>query len=495
MSWDLKKNLKSIVSGESGAVIKNWGGKASIALVYPNTYRLGMGNLAVHTLYKLLNSRQDSVCERFFLPTREEAMEYVRTGTPLLSMESQRPLCDFDIAAFSISFENDYLNIFPIFDMSRIPHRASERGDGHPVLIAGGVAPTLNPRPIMGIFDAVARGEAEMFLDDLIPALCSRAPRREIISALGKMDGVFTASSPKSPDHPAPRRLENLSAWPTQTVIHCKDAEFSNMHLIEIERGCPYQCKFCATPAIYGKARHRGAPEIIQMVEEGLKYRKKMGLIGAYILSHPNFLEVASAIHKKGAEFSPSSIRAGEIDEKKARLLHDSGHRSVALGIEAGSEGLRDKLGKGISDAQIIEAISILASSQITRLKLYFMIGLPGETQADIESIVSLSGRARTAIERHAPKISRQTSVDLTFQAFVPKPGTPFEKAEFAGIEALKQKIAFLKKMIGRKSGIGAHFDPPRESAIEAFLSRADETAIEFLEADEKDRRAFLQIW
>lgn len=484
MSWGLKERQRSRLAGEEGPVIKDWGGKTSVALVYPNIYRVGMGNLAIHSLYKTFNDRPEFVCERVFLPDKTEFEEYRRTDSKICSIETQRPLGDFDIVAFSISFENDYLNILPILSLAGIPHRAEERSAKNPILIAGGAAPTLNPMPVSKIFDAVVMGEAEALEGDLLPIIGSRAEKSEILMALREIAGVFVPLFSKIGPNPERRHLDDLDAWRTETAIWCSDAEFSNMHLIEVERGCPYRCNFCATPVIYGTPRKRSAGAIVRMAEDGSKHRKKIGLIGTYILSHPEFTEIARSIHSMGAAFSPSSIRADEIDEKRAMLLYESGHRSVALGVEAGSEALRKTLGKNISSEQIIDAASILASCNITRLKLYFMIGLPGETEGDLSSIADISGRVHAAIQRHAPRISRQTSVDLTFSPFIPKPGTAFENAEFAGEASIRKKIAFLKKISGRSRVLNLRFDSPREALLEHTLSNGGGDIIEFLEKE-----------
>lgn len=474
--------LKDKISSETGAITKDWGGKTSIALVYPNTYRVGMGNLAIHSLYKTLNDRPEFVCERVFLPDKIELEEYRRTDSKICSIETLKPLGNFDIVAFSISFENDYLNILPILALAGIPHRAEERPAKNPILIAGGAAPTLNPKPISKIFDAIVMGEAEALAGDLLPIIGSRAEKGEILAAFREIAGIFVPSLSKIGPNPGRRHLDDLDAWRTETAIWSSEAEFSNMHLIEVERGCPYRCNFCATPVIYGKPRTRSAGAIIEMAEGGLKHRKKIGLIGTYILSHPEFIEIARAIHARGGTFSPSSIRADEIDEVRAKLLYESGHRSVALGIEAGNDRLRKTLGKNISDEEIIEAVSILSACKITRLKLYFMIGLPGETEDDLNSIVNLSECVHAALQKRAPRVSRQTSVDLTFSPFVPKPGTAFEKAKFAGEPAIRKKITFLKKIIGRSRNLNARFDSPRDAAIENIFSNGDEGMIEFFE-------------
>ena len=487
MSWHIKKNLQQRLAGEEGAIVKEWGGKGTVALCYPNSYAIGMGNLALHALYRILNEAGDALCERAFLPDRRELTEHARTRTPLMSIESQRPLAEFDTVALTISFENDLLNLLPILDLARIPHRADERPAESPLIIAGGAMPTLNPRPLARIADAIALGEAEAFADDLIPLISSPLPKMERLEAMSKLPGVWVPRLVGSPDGIAPRFTPELDRWPTETIVHSPAAEFGAMHLIEIQRGCPFRCRFCATPAIYGRPRRRSLEAVIAMVDDGLSRRKKFGLIGAHILSHPQFEEIARAIHSRGATFSPSSVRASDIDDAKAKLLAQSGHRSIALGIEAGEERLRDAIGKELSDAQLFDSIGILAKNGITNLRLYMMIGLPGEGAGELDAIVALARRAREEIRAHAPKGARQTSVALTLSPFVPKPGTPFAGELFAGETALKNRIREIRAALGRERGIEVSADAPLSAAIEAYFASADEGCVEFLEEVKRD--------
>lgn len=440
--------MQELSARETGAVRKDWGGRTSICLVYPNEYRTGMGNLAVHAIYDRLNRRSDVVCERAFMPDRDMLPEYARGVAPVMSIESQRTLAEFDTVAFTISFENDYLNIIPILSMSRIPHRRDTRSGG-PILVAGGAAVTLNPRPISAIFDVIFLGEFEAIESDFMDILNGKTKITER------------------------RIVRNLDDFPTQTIIYNEGAEFGNMHLIEVQRGCPRGCKFCATPSLYHPPRFRSAEAVMRMVDTGLAHRRKFGLIGADLLSHPEFIEIATAIHARGATFSPSSVRVDAIDEARARLLATSGHRSISLGIEAGSERLRNTLAKGISDGQILSSVGILAANEITRLRLYFMIGLPGEGEDDIAAIAKLA--------RQIQKISNGT-VDLTISPFIPKPETPFEHEKFAGEKYLKAQVRLLRRLLQRDEEISISCHSIIAAAAEAYLAMAGEDAIEFLE-------------
>jgi radical SAM superfamily enzyme YgiQ (UPF0313 family) len=479
MSWRMKERLEAVAAREQGSVVKDWGGRASVALVYPNSYRVGMGNLAVHSIYAMLNGRRAVACERAFLPGRADLEEHRRSGTPVLAIESRRPLSEFDFIALSCSFENDYLGIIPILELCRIPHRKDARGPSGPVIIAGGAAPTLNPRPMAAIADAVLPGEFEAYCEEIAAVMEASLPKPEAVAALGRISGVLTGPSRGSILR---RHAQDLDPIKTQTAIYAKGVEFGEMHLIEAERGCPRGCRFCATPAIYGKPRRRGAAAILEMVEDGLPHRGRMGLIGADILSHPGFEEIARGIHGRGATFSPSSVRVDAVDAAKAALLAKSGHKSVALGIEGGSEGLRRTLGKAISDERILAAAATLAGAGITRVRLYFMIGLPGETERDIAGIADIACRVRDEVRRHAGRGARSTAVDLTVTPFVPKPSTPFEGKPFAGEDYLKRRVKDLRRLVGAKDGISMQADSAVDAAIEHLIANADEDCVEFLE-------------
>jgi len=479
MAWRIKERLRSQLARERGAIARDWGGRASVVLLYPNAYRVGMGNLAVHSVYAALNASDSIACERAFLPDRLAMHEHMASRTPVLSMESQRPLRDFDVIAITASFENDYLNIIPMLSMSRIPHRRADRTDDHPLIIAGGAAPTLNPLPLSAIADVVFAGEFEAAASDMMRIIESRAPKGEAAAALSKIQGAVTGEGSG-----AVKRMhaEDIDSFKTQTVIHSRDAEFGDMHLIEVQRGCPRGCRFCATPVIYGPTRMRSAASVMAMFEEGLAHRKRMGLVGADILSHPDFETIARAMLGRDATFSPSSVRVDAIDDGKASLLHEAGHRSIALGIEAGSERLRRTLGKGLADARILEAVSTLARSGIAKQKLYFMIGLPDEGDDDVAAIARLAALVRDEIRRAAPRTHRTTAVDITVTPFVPKPGTPFAQRKFAGEQALKRKVKQLRRALAKESGIVMRTDSAVDAAIESLIAMGDSTTVEFLE-------------
>lgn len=449
--WSTIKNQRELLSRETGFTVKDWGGRISVALVYPNTYRIGMGNLAVHSIYKLLNDHENIVCERAFLPDKPLSV---------ISIETQSPITLFDFIFFSISFQNDFFNILPILSLSKIPYKKEIRNNNHPILVAGGAAVSINPLPVAPIFDVCIRGEFDAISGEIAKIICENEPRDEKIKKLNAL-----ASK---------KHIADLDKLPTQTTIYTEDAEFGGMHLIELSRGCPRRCGFCATPGLYHPYRERGKESIFKMIREGLKHRKKFGLIGSDILSCINFIGVANEINKADAVLSPSSIHVDAINEETASILKNNSHNSISLGVEAGSDSMRKRIGKPVTNETILEKIKILAKNKIRSVRLYFMIGLPGETKEDIESIAGLSLQIKKEISG---------SATLTVTPFVPKPGTKFENERFAGEKYLKESIKRLQRLLGGAPGIKIHTESITSAMSDAILSNGDEKTFEFIES------------
>ncbi len=410
MSWNIKAKLKQLVQAEEGTVIKDFGGKTTYLLVYPNTYYVGMSNLGVHNVYRLLNDKDDIVCERAFLAEKADLAEHKRTGTPILSVESQRPAADFDVVAFSCSFENDLQNIRTILNISKLSKGGRQK------LIIGGAVVTLNPKKFEKDFDEVITGDFEKWFGS----------------------GIV----------------------PARNAIWTRNTEFGSMHLVEVQRGCPHKCKFCSAPVIYHPFKQFSKEEIIEAIDIGLPHRKKIGLIGGDIFSHPNFVEIAEYVHSKGATFSPSSVRADRITPKIAELLKISGHKTITLAPETGSEELRRLLGKNIGDEKFFSASNVLSEYGITQLKLYFMIGLPNETAKDVEAISSFVKN----LFKSCPKVRRVT---VAVNPFVPKPRTAFEKERFEDVAILKDKVNALKRDFSKINNVTLKIESPLASLHE----------------------------
>lgn len=471
MDWKQIQRSKDILSRETGTIVKEWGGKISMALVYPNTYSVGMSNLGLHTIYKIANADPEVVCERFFLPEKDINGE-------LLSIENQKRLDSFDLVAFSIPFENDYLNILPMLELAKIPF---EHGKRRPVLAAGGAAVTLNPEPLARFFDLLLLGDGEESIPKLLKALKEGRDLEALHEALKDAEGFYL------PGLHDLRRISTaitrtLDIHPAESVIWTRGTEFGDMHLIEIQRGCHWRCMYCAAPVIYPEFRNVSFDTIKKCIDNGLQHRKKFGLIGGDPLGHPHFEEIANYIFDAGATFSLSSLRADRISPKVAEILKRAGYKTVTIAPETGTESLRNKIGKKISNQKFVDAARNLAAVDITQLKLYFMIGLPGETEVDLDAIVELTRELNQmlSVSKKTKTLSVRTTVAIG--SFVPKRGTPLEEAPFEDVSILIKKVKYLKQQLGKVPNTKVVSESPRTSEIEAMLNRLQgDAASDFL--------------
>ena len=497
MSWKIVEKFRRRLAAETGASSKNWGGKIAVCLVYPNRYRLAMGNLGFQTVYALLNAYPDVVCERAFLPDPDELAEYRKSRTPLLSLESQRPLADFDLLAFSVSFESDYLHIPAIFSLAGIPPLAAGRGASHPLVMAGGAALFLNPEPVADFMDLICIGEGEPILPPIIEVLNRGGERSDILMAAAGLPGIYIPSLYEAEYQGerlvafraragAPDRVERL--WdreidrrPTTSVILSPDAEFADMFLVEVSRGCPRGCRFCAAGFIYLPYRQRGIEAVKAEVERGLAERGKIGLVGAAVSDYRGIGELCRHILEHGGKVSVSSLRIDALDEGMIEVLKESGHKTVALAPEGGSQRLRDLINKNIDEEQILAACDRLIGRGMLNLKLYFIIGLPTETDADLEELIFLVTKIRERVIAAARAERRLGEVVLSVNPFVPKPFTPFQWRGMEEVKLLERKGKLLRDAVGRLSNVRLQMESPKDAYLQALLSRGDRRLATFL--------------
>jgi len=490
MSRKLIDNARKRLSSEAGTVFHPWQERYRIALIYPNTYHQGMSNLGFQTVYHLLNSRDDCLCERFFLPDPDDLKEYEATGSQLLSLENQRPLLDFDLIALSVSFENDYLHLPIIFRLGKIPLFAADRTDRQPLVLFGGVCAFLNPEPLAELVDLVAVGEAEPILPALLKVLqAGNGSKDLLLSRLSVLPGIYVPSgyqvdysddgtlSGISSLGPAPGRVErqylaDLDSSPSRTFIHTPETEFGDMSLAEVSRGCSRGCRFCAAGYLYLPARDRSLENLLEQVDEGLCQRERIGLVGAAVADHPQIDTLQQGILKRGGKVSVSSLRLDALSQAEVESLRSSGHRTVSLA--PGSQRMRDLINKGLDEKQILHAVHLLADGDIQNLKLYFLIGLPTENQNDLEELLALTEKIRMIWREAGRKRGSLGTVTLSVNPFIPKPFTPLQWAAMDGEKSLKKKIQFLRKGIARMPNTDLHSESIRAARLQAFLSRGD---------------------
>jgi radical SAM superfamily enzyme YgiQ (UPF0313 family) len=491
MSWKIIEKYRRILAAEKGATPKNWGGKLPICLVYPNRYRTAMSNLGFQAVYALLNAQTDILCERAFLPDPEDLKEYEKSQTQLLSLESQRPLTDFAVISFSVSFESDYLNIPRVFALAGIPPFATDRGDSHPLIMAGGAALFLNPEPVAEFMDMVCVGEAEALLSPLLALFREKGVMRKyLLEHAARLSGIYVpALYEVDYDGPRVEAIRNLPGAPprvtrvwtgeldrhvTASAIFTPDTEFSDMYLIELSRGCPRGCRFCAAGFIYRPYRQRSLAKVKADVTSALAEHKKLGLVGAAVSDYHGIGELCRYILEQGGKVSASSLRIDGLDDDLIGALKASGHKTVALAPEGGSQRLRDLIKKDIDEEQILSACDRLIENDILNLKLYFIIGLPTETMADLEEMVSLITSVRERVVAAARSKGRLGEVTLSVNPFVPKPFTPFQWCGMEDVKSLEGKIKFLQQAVGRLANLRLITESPRDSYMQALLSRGD---------------------
>jgi radical SAM family uncharacterized protein len=505
MSWKLKRKAQALLAGEEGQVHKDWGGRMSIALVYPNSYAVGMSNLGFQTIYEHLNAIPDAVCERVFFPDPEDLEEQRRSGTTPFSLESLRPLKDFDLIGFSVTYEGDYINAVRLLDMAGIPLRADGRGDGDPIVLMGGVCAFSNPEPLAPFMDAVAVGEGEELVGEIVEAW--RASRAEaglgrrgvFLERLAALDGIYVpgaydigyaadgtieAVTPRTPAAPAviiKRRLRDVDDFETRSMLKTPKAEYGHMALLEVGKGCGRGCRFCLEGQIYRPVRHRSLEALRESVAQIAKESTRVGLVGACVSDYPWIGELMKMLEEYGVEVSISSLRADSLTEDLVASLQRGGHRTLTMAPEAGTERLRRVIRKVITDEQLLAACDLLRKYGIPNLKCYFMIGQPTETMEDVLAIVDVARRMLERLRVPGPDGHPFGKLTLSVSSFVPKPWTPFQWAPFDEPRDLEAKLEAIKQGARRLSVRVVH-ENPREAGLQALLARGDRRVADFIE-------------
>ena len=465
MTWDKIGEARQHLAREEGTVHKDWGGKLPVALIYPNSYYLGMSNLGIQAIYSWLNSRSEVVCERVF----REQPDKSDIQSPI-SVESQRPLADFAVLAFSITYELDYFHIPQILQAAGIPIFSRERDETHPLIIAGGACITANPMTIASFFDGVCIGEAEAILPDLLPILqkATEVSRAEALKLLTGIPGVYVPQYSKKTV--ARQWAKSLDDFPVHSAVLTPDTELGDLYLIEVERGCRWGCRFCLVCGAFKPMRSHSLDSLVAQAKTGLKYRRRLGLVGPTVSDLPQFDELLARLKEMGAEISVSSLRIKPLHPIALSELARGGTNTVALAPEAGSERLRRVIKKGINDDDILEAVQQVSKYNIAQLRLYFMMGLPTETDEDVIAIADLSLRCKGVLE----KAKSTTRIILSIAPFVPKPGTPFQWLPMADPSVVRQRISGLKNRL-QPQGIKVVGDSPAWSEVQAVLARGDQ--------------------
>jgi radical SAM superfamily enzyme YgiQ (UPF0313 family) len=517
MSRKIKDKALALLSEEQGTVRKDWGGRVSIALVYPNTYAVGMSNLGFQTIYRHLNALGDVVCERVFFPDPADLDEMRRTSTPPLSLESQRPLTDFQMIGFSVTYEGDYINVLRLLDMAGVPLRSSDRRPHDPLVLMGGVCAFSNPEPIAPFMDFVVVGEGEELVGELMQAYREGYRDREtFLDGLVGLEGIYipdrhepsyatdgTLADVKplrgAPPVVVKRRLRQVDQFRTIAAVKTPNAEYGHMALLEVGKGCGRGCRFCLEGQVYRPVRHRSVAALRETVEQlAAQGETRIGLVGACVSDYPWIGDLLKVVEANGMELSISSLRADSLTDDLVASLARGGHRTLTMAPEAGTERLRRAIRKTITDAQLMTACDLVRTRGIPNLKTYFMIGQPTETAEDVAAIPDLARRMLERLRVLDPGGRPFGKLTLSISSFVPKPWTPFQWAPFDGAASLSDKLDVIKRGVRAFPNVRVLHENPREAALQALLARGDRRVGDFLEAAARldgDWRRALRDW
>ena len=505
--WQQRERARQLLSKEVGYVRKPHGGKLRVALVFPNTYFVGMSNLGFQTVYTLFNAEDDIVCERVFLPPKTELAAQLASGAPLLTLESQTPVGDVDVVAFSVSFEWDYTNVLTLLRLAGLPQRAEARTHRHPLVLIGGAVTFVNPEPLALFADAIAAGEGEALIPSLLRAFKGASDRADLLRRLTAErgfyvpsfydvryadDGTIQAFVPR-PGTGAPPVVKKAALKTTEavdppaTTIFTPDTEFGSRFLVEVVRGCANLCRFCWAGYNYLPVRAFPKERILELAERARPNSNRVGLVSIALCDHPDIEEILTRLAGMGYSISPASLRLDDITPPLVRLLRESGERTITIAPETGSDRLRRVINKTITNDQILASAEMIFASGIENLKLYFMIGLPTETDEDLVAIRDLVLQLRGIMLAHGRRRGRIGRLVGSVNPLVPKPGTAYQWLPMEDDTSVGRKIQRVRGLMAGIDNVYFNIKSERHSFYQALLSLGDRRVAPAIEAAERN--------
>jgi radical SAM superfamily enzyme YgiQ (UPF0313 family) len=506
-TWDHRERARDMLAREVGYVRKPHGGRLRVALAFPNTYYVGMSSLGFQTVYRLFNDVEEVVCERVFLPPKQELQRQLQSGTPLLTLESQTPVSQFDVIAFSVSFEWDYTNVVTLLRLAGLPPRAEARGSRYPLVVVGGAVTFVNPEPLAPFADVIAAGEGELLVPALASAVAKAEHRDDLLRRLAQERGFYIPSfydvhynsdgtiaafaakpgtgAPATVKKAAVKSIERLD--PPATSIFTPDTEFGSRFLIEVVRGCANLCRFCWAGYNYLPVRAFPADRILELAQKARAHSTKAGLVSIALCDHPEIERILTGLLELGYSISPASLRLDDLTEPIVRLLRKSGERSITIAPETGSDRLRRVINKTVTNDEILAATELIFANEIDNLKLYYMIGLPTETEADLVAIHDLTVQMREVMLKHGRPRGRLGRIVGSVNPLIPKPGTTYQWLPMEDPSVTDAKGKRLRQLLSGLDNVYFNIKSERHSYYQALLSLGDRRVADTIEAAERN--------
>jgi radical SAM superfamily enzyme YgiQ (UPF0313 family) len=502
-----RDRARDVLSREIGYVQKPHGNRLRIALAFPNTYFVGMSNLGFQTIYRLFNDQPDIVCERFFLPPREELQSMLASGAKIVTLESQTPVREFDIVAFSVSFEWDYTNVLTLLRLAGIPVRAEERDTRYPLIVIGGAVTFVNPEPLAAFADVIAAGEGESLVPDLVAAVDGSSSRSELLANLTTRRGYYVPSfydveyaadnsvarfvpregtgAPATVRKAAVKTTDALD--PPSTSIFTPDTEFGSRFLVEVVRGCANLCRFCWAGYNYLPVRAFPTDRILDLAQRARAVSSRAGLVSIALCDHPDIEHILRSLKDMGYSISPASLRLDDLTPTIVSLLKESGERTLTIAPETGSDRLRRVINKTVTNDEILDRAELIFATGIENLKLYFMIGLPSETDEDLVAIRDLTLQLRDIMLRHARARGRIGRIVASVNPLIPKPGTTYQWMPMTATDEIERKMKRLRTLVNGIDNVYFTIKSERHSYYQALLSLGDRRVAPAIEAAERN--------
>ena len=506
--WQQQRDrARGMLAREVGFIQKPHGGRLRVALAFPNTYFVGMSSLGFQTTYRLFNDIDDVVCERVFLPPKQELQAQLASGAPLLTLESQTPVREFDVLAFSVSFEWDYTNVVTMLRLAGLPPRAAQRDSRAPLVVIGGAVTFVNPEPLALFADVIAAGEGETLVPDLIGELRDAESRQDLLQRLTACRGFYIpafydvryaddgtiAAFESRPGSGAPSTVRKAAVKttdrldPPATSIFTPDTEFGSRFLIEVVRGCANLCRFCWAGYNYLPVRAFAAERILDLARQARKHSNRAGLVSIALCDHPEIDRILRSLIDMGYSLSPASLRLDDLTAPIVRMLRESGERSITIAPEAGSDRLRRVINKTVTNQEILDATELIFANGIENLKLYYMIGLPTETDDDLVGIGDLTLQMRDTMMRHARPRGRVGRIVGSVNPLIPKPGTAYQWLPMEDPAVTDRKAKRLRELLSGVDNVYFNIKSERHSYYQALLSLGDRRVAPAIEAAERN--------